>query len=184
MPLSALAHWAYCPRQCALIHAEQDYTDNEHTLDGNRVHEQVDSAPLRVWSDTLGLTGIADIVEWHNGVPYPIEYKRGPIRNKAGDLQLCGQALCLEEMFGVAIPEGAIYHFKSRRRRTVAINDNLRQRTKAAIKDIRLMLATGSMPAPAADTRCRQCSLLDTCMPYAIAQQSAIARYAKSLVTV
>ena len=122
IPLSALQHWCYCPRQCALIHVEQVFADNLHTLRGQAVHKQVDlpgvetraglrvERALPVWSDSLGLIGKADVVEFEpNGTPYPVEYKHGS-RNKAAwigacdDLQLAAQAMCLEEMTGKPVP--------------------------------------------------------------------------------
>ena len=144
LPLSALQHWAYCPRQCGLIHLEQAFDDNLHTLRGQAVHSTVDKpgvevrAGLRVeralplWSDALGLIGKADVVEFEpDGTPYPVEYKHGS-RNKAADIaacddvQLAAQALCLEEMTGRAVCEGAIYYASSKRRRVVSIGEALR----------------------------------------------------------
>ena len=119
--ISALEHYSYCPRQYALIHQEQTYDENLYTLRGRAVHKQVDEPEyevahsvrveraLSLWSDRLGLIGRADVVEFHGATPYPVEYKHGPRRQKEhDDLQLCAQALCLEEMTGQDVPEGAI----------------------------------------------------------------------------
>ncbi len=131
--LSALQHYSYCPRQCALIHQEQSFDDNEYTLRGQRAHRRVDSGEistedgrrvlraLPLYSDRLGLVGKADAVEFlPDGTPYPVEYKQGK-RHKYDhdDIQLAAQALCLEEMTGCVVSEGAIYHHKSKRRRTM-----------------------------------------------------------------
>lgn len=183
IPLSALQHWCYCPRQCALIHVEQVFTDNLHTQRGQAVHRQVDQpgvetrAGLRVeralpiWNDGLGLIGKADVVEFEaDGTPYPVEYKHGS-RNKAAwiaacdDLQLAAQALCLEEMTGRAVPQGAIYYATSKRRRAVPITADLRRRVEEVTAAVRAQIEAGALPLPANDARCTQCSLIETCQP-------------------
>lgn len=194
LPLSALQHWAYCPRQCGLIHLEQAFDENVHTLRGHAVHAQVDQPgvevrrglrverALPVWSDALDLIGKADVVEFEpDGTPYPVEYKHGS-RHKAADIaacddvQLAAQAMCLEEMTGRAVSEGALYYATSKRRRVVPIDDTLRaavRKTAAAVRD---MLASGALPEPTLDARrCRGCSLRERCQPEAIgrAQQAA-----------
>ena len=133
--ISALQHWTYCPRQCGLIHLEQAFEDNIHTARGQAVHHLVDEpgyemkAGLKVeralplWSDRLGLIGKADLVEFHSdGSIYPVEFKHGRKRQKIhDDIQLAAQAMCLEEMLGLPVDKGAIYHASSRRRREVVI---------------------------------------------------------------
>ncbi len=190
IPLSALNQYSYCPRRCYLIHAEGEFVDNVHTLRGTHEHERVDqqrhevSAGLRVeyglpvWSRRLGLSGKCDAVEHHpDGTIYPVEYKHGKRRKWSNDdLQLAAQALCLEEILGVAIPKGAIYHQQSRRRREVEIDDALRQAVETAAREIRQMLAGGQLPPPVDDTlRCPECSLRDICQP-------ELARAGKKLV--
>lgn len=187
IPLSALQHWAYCPRQCGLIHLEQAFDDNLHTLRGNAVHAKVDqpgvetakgvrvARALPLWHDALGLIGKADVVEFgRDGAPYPVEYKHGS-RHKAADiaacddLQLAAQALCLESITGQAVPEGALYYASSKRRRTVAIDDALRHRVEATTLAVRNMLVSEALPAPLAGQRaaqrCKGCSLKDRCQP-------------------
>ncbi len=183
IPLSALQHWCYCPRQCALIHIEQAFAENLYTLRGQAVHKQVDQpgveirAGLRVeralpvWSDRLGLIGKADVVEFEaDGTPYPVEYKHGS-RNKAAwigacdDLQLAAQALCLEEMTGKAVPRGALFYATSKRRREVAIDGALRQRVAEAAAAVRAQFDAAVLPAPTFDKRCDKCSLVDICQP-------------------
>lgn len=185
IPLSALQHWCYCPRQCALIHVEQVFAENLHTLRGQAVHHQVDQpgvetrAGLRVeralpvWSDRLGLIGKADAVEFEaDGTPYPVEYKVGS-RAKAAwiaacdDLQLAAQAVCLEEMSGKPVPAGALFYAKSKRRREVRIDDALRRRVEEATAAVRDLLDAAVLPAPTFDTRCEKCSLADICQPTA-----------------
>ena len=194
IPLSALQHWCYCPRQCALIHVEQVFADNLHTLRGQAVHHQVDQPgvetragvrverALPVWSDRLGLIGKADVVEFEaDGTPYPVEYKVGS-RAKAAwiaacdDLQLAAQALCLEEMTGKPVPVGALFYAKSKRRREVRIDAALRQRVEQAGAAVRALLDYAVLPAPSFDERCEKCSLRDLCQPGApIAAQGLFA---------
>jgi len=183
IPLSALQHWCYCPRQCALIHVEQVFAENLHTLRGQAVHKQVDQpgvetrAGLRVeralpvWSDRLGLIGKADVVEFEaDGTPYPVEYKVGS-RAKApwiaacDDLQLTAQAMCLEEMTGKPVPAGALFYAKSKRRRELRIDAGQRQRAMEAIAAVRALLDAAVLPAPTFDKRCEKCSLADICQP-------------------
>lgn len=185
IPISALQHWCYCPRQCALIHVEQVFAENLYTLRGQAVHKQVDQpgvetrAGLRVeralpvWSDRLGLIGKADVVEFEtDGTPYPVEYKHGA-RDKAAwiaacdDLQLAAQALCLEEMTGKHVPAGALFYAKSKRRREVRIDAEQRHRVAEAAATVRLLLDAVVLPAPTFDRRCEKCSLRDICQPTA-----------------
>lgn len=187
--LSALQHWQYCPRQCGLIHLEQVFDDNVHTLRGQAVHAKVDKPGVEtakgvrvertmpLWHDGLGLVGKADVVEFlPSGTPYPVEYKHGS-RNKAADIaacddiQLAGQALCLEHMLGKNVPEGAIYYASSKRRRVLPITDELRQRVGHTADAIRAMLASEKLPpvlpADQVTKRCKACSLADRCQPHA-----------------
>lgn len=181
--LSALQHYAYCPRQYGLIHIEQVWDENLYTLRGQRVHQKVDIpnddqiADIRVeralplWSHQLGIRGIADVVEFgSDGIPYPVEYKSGTKKVRLADnIQLCAQALCLEEMLNCAIPTGAIYHAASKRRREVTLDANLRSQTQATIIAIRQLSVTQQLPPPVNDQRCEDCSLIDACMPSALA---------------
>jgi CRISPR-associated exonuclease Cas4 len=202
IPLSALQHWAYCPRQCGLIHIEQAFDDNLHTLRGNALHAQVDQPGLQtergrrveralpLWHDGLGLIGKADAVEFlPDGTPYPVEYKQGS-RNKAAaiaacdDLQLTAQALCLEAMTGHAVPEGAIFYASSKRRRVVPIDAELRAQVVDTRAAVAAQLTTGHLPPPLtgepATQRCKSCSLLERCQPEA-AQSQALAKARRQL---
>jgi CRISPR-associated exonuclease Cas4 len=185
--ISALEHWSYCPRQCALIHIEQVWDENLYTLRGHRAHEKVDlpdaeltegvhvERALPLWSARLGLVGKADIVEYHGDIPYPVEYKHGPRRRREhDDLQLCAQALCLEEMSGQPVPCGAIYHHSSRRRREVVLDAILRARTEEAVREVRALLRSRRLPPPVNDARCDNCSLRDSCMPGVVANVAGL----------
>ena len=192
IPLSALQHWAYCPRQCGLIHLEQAFDDNLHTQRGQAVHAQVDKPgveerkglrierALPLWSDALGLIGKADVVEFErDGTPYPVEYKHGS-RHKAADIaacddvQLAAQALCLEGMTGRVVSEGALYYASSRRRRIVPITSALREQVVQTAQAVRAMLASARLPQPTQDVRrCKGCSLRERCQPEALARLHA-----------
>ena len=189
IPLSALQHWHYCPRQCGLIHLEQVFDENVYTLRGQAVHAKVDQPGVKtakgvrveralpLWHDALGLVGKSDVVEFlAGGVPYPVEYKHGS-RNKApdiaacDDLQLAAQGMCLQAMTGKTVNEGALYYATSKRRRVVAITEQLRADVAQTADAIRQMLASGELPPPLvgeqAAKRCKACSLLERCQPQA-----------------
>lgn len=180
--ISALEHYSYCPRQAALIHVEQVYDENLYTLRGRRAHERADvpeavledgvriERGLPLFSERLGLVGKADVVEFHpDGSAYPVEYKHGPRRQtRHDDIQLCAQALCLEEMLEKEVPRGAIYHYSSRRRREVVFDEALRSLTEETARAVRGAFVSDSMPPPVADARCPKCSLYDACMPFAL----------------
>lgn len=176
--VSALEHWSYCHRQCALIHVEQTFDENLYTMRGRKVHEQVDQVEsvtergvrveraMLIWNRRLGLIGKADVVEFHADVPYPVEYKHGSRRQREhDDLQLCAQAMCLEEMTGQAVPRGAIFHHKSRRRREVRFTPSLRTQVEETVTAIRVLLASKRLPPSVNDRRCEKCSLKEACMP-------------------
>ncbi len=185
--LSALEHYVYCPRQCALIHIEQTFDENIYTMRGRAVHENVDvessrfsggmkvERALPLWSARLGLVGKADAVEFNGGVPYPVEYKSGKKGRRVPEaIQLCGQALCLEEMLGVGVPKGALYFHGSRERVEVVFTDALRKKVEDAAIAVREMLQSGAMPPPVNDARCEGCSLNDSCAPSVVADKRAV----------
>lgn len=193
--LSALQHWIYCPRQCGLIHLEQAFEDNIHTARGQAVHHLVDTPgyeiksgvrverALPVWCDRLNLIGKADLVEFHpDGSVYPVEFKHGAKRQKLhDDIQLAAQAICLEEMLNRPVPKGAIFHATSHRRREVSITPELKQRVEETADAIRAMLASGRLPPPVNDARCRECSLKDICQPEALAERQRLKRLREEL---
>ena len=174
--ISALEHYSYCPRQCALIHIEQTFDENIYTLRGHLAHERVDQSisrneeavrverGLSLWSKCLGLVGRADVVEFHGETPYPVEYKQGQRRDWQFEaIQLCAQALCLEEMLGFPVPKGAIYYCSSRVRREIVLNEFLRVTVQNIAKEVRELLAGVDLPAAVNDQRCEKCSLIDSC---------------------
>jgi CRISPR-associated exonuclease Cas4 len=190
-----LQHYLFCPRQCALIHIERLWAENVLTAEGRILHEQSDrpgqatrgarrvvqSMPVR--SRALGVAGIADVVEltregkgWR---AYPIEYKRGrPKAHRADEVQLCAQALCLEEMFAVAVPEGALFYGKVRRRTVVAFDDELRALTRAAAAATRELLSAGRTPPAIYEARrCDTCSLKGLCQPKRLARPGPVAAW-------
>lgn len=193
IPISALQHWSYCPRQCALIHQEQAFAENIFTMRGQAVHARVDmpgfesrlgvrtERALPIWSERLGLVGKADVVEFSaTGVPYPVEYKHGRVSKDAAkrhhdDLQLTAQAICLEEIFERGVPEGAIFQASSKKRRVVPITEALKGEVAATTEAIRQMLLSAQMPPPTSDVgRCHNCSLVDLCQPDALRQIALI----------
>lgn len=181
--LSALQHYLYCPRQCAFIHLEQFWTENRFTAEGKVMHNRVDTpgkrssarikieyaVPLR--SDILGVVGRADVVEYHRRgdrwQPYPVEYKRGkPKENRCDEVQLCAQAVCLEEMMHCTIPEGALFYGQPQHRVKVPFDDALRTLTAATAAALHRMVESGEIPPPQYDRRkCDRCSLVDYCLP-------------------
>jgi len=140
---------------------------------------------LPLWSTRLGLIGKADVVEFHGPTPYPIEYKSGPRRQYDNDdLQLCAQALCLEEMTGKEVPRGAIYHHSSRRRREVVFDGALRSQVAETVEAVRRLLAESRLPAPVNDARCRHCSLKESCLPSVIGEQARLRTVTAGLFSV
>ncbi|WP_278911650.1 CRISPR-associated protein Cas4 [Deinococcus wulumuqiensis] len=178
--LSALQHYAFCPRQCALIHVEQVWSENAHTAKGHQNHERAHAGGseergdvkilrgLQLLSRRHGLWGVADVVELHGERPLPVEYKSGKAKPRLADeIQLCAQAMCLEEMFTCTIPQGFIYHAASHKRREVAFTPALREEVLNARDGVLALMRTRVLPGPAADERCQLCSLIDECEPFA-----------------
>lgn len=178
VPISAIEHFSYCPRQCALIHLERVWDESIHTIRGTLAHQRVDIATQRtergmrverglpLWSKRLRLLGRADVVEFHGPIPYPVEYKVGSQRK--GDheaLQLCAQAICLEEMLTIKVPAGAVYYGATRTRREVIFTPDLQADVERITAAIRSMLQQTQLPSALNDARCPKCSLLDSCLP-------------------
>jgi CRISPR-associated exonuclease Cas4 len=195
--LSALQHYQFCPRQCALIHLEQTWEENRLTMLGNILHEHVHDGGREKRGDViiargvalssarLGLSGQADVVEFqqstsgcrlpgYSGVwqPFPVEYKRGrPKKDQCDAVQLCAQALCLEEMLACAIPARALYYGAEHHRTDVAFDATLRAATDAGVTAVHTLLDRGVTPPPIPDKRCRQCSLQEHCLPETLSQK-------------
>lgn len=195
IPLSALNHYLFCPRRAALIHVEGIFHDNQHTLRGDIVHEHSDLAgyevvkgvtllrALPVWSDKLGLNGKCDIVEQRvDGSLFPVEFKLGKRRPwDNDDVQLCAQAVCLEEMLGVAVPRGAIFHAVSKRRREVEFTSDLRAKTEETARRLHLLLKAATIPPATYREACEQCSLYPMCLPQATGEIGRAVRISKQL---
>lgn len=186
--ISALEHWRYCPRQCGLIHLEGVWDENVFTIRGTGLHERADTPMARVergrrveralpiWSVAHGLQGRADVVEFgRDGTPAPVETKSGKASDGIAErVQLCAQALCLEEMFGRAVPEGFVFYAASAKRVAVALDEGLREETLATVAAVRAMLGGERLPAARYDRRCRNCSLLDACLPQGLARGALV----------
>lgn len=190
VPLSALEHYDYCPRQAGLILLEDSYADDTATVRGSllhqRVHEPGDEMrdgvrtlrALPVWHESLGLTGVCDVVEIHaDGQVIPVEHKSGEYHpGGPADVQLAGQAMCLEEMFGTAIAAGVIFSSADRRRHKITISPALRERVAASARHVRVILGQELLPPAVADLRCRRCSMAHICMPRVLAGRRAYAQ--------
>lgn len=199
-PLSALNDLLFCERRCFLHRVEGVWVENHHTaagtLDHRRVHRarDADESPARtargLWvvSHRLRVVGVCDLVEFRPDpgdgpeVPFPVEYKRGKRRRwDNNDVQLCAQAMALEEMLGVPVPAGALYFVKTRRRQEVAFDAPLRRKTRDAAERLHALLATRVAPAPVVHPKCKQCSLHRLCMPELLADPAAYRRAAAGL---
>jgi CRISPR-associated exonuclease Cas4 len=191
LPISALQHWLFCPRQCGLIHLEQVWEENRLTAEGRQMHQRVheeddENRPsirivhgLRIHSYRLGLIGQADVVEFHpsqTGIrlpeaeglwqPYPVEYKRGsPKIDSCDEVQLCAQAMCLEEMLQTIILRGSFFYGKPRRRKEIDLSDSLRQKTQDTAHQLHSLIDSGITPTAVYMKKCDACSLYNRCLP-------------------
>lgn len=206
LPISALQHLLFCERRAALVHLEGIWDENRFTAEGHILHERADEPATEVRDDVrvarglrlrsfhLGLTGIADVVEFHRvagdepGIklkeiaglwrPFPVEYKRGALRKEEGyEVQLCAQALCLEEMLDAHIPAGAIYYGKTRRRLDISFDEDLRHETEIAAARLHELLSHDATPSAIRGPKCERCSLVDLCLPAATGGQQSARKY-------
>lgn len=208
LPISALQHLLFCERRCALVHIEGQWDENVSTAEGTILHEQAHEAEtesrgdvriargLRVRSLRLGLTGMADVVEFHrltgdamaegvhlDGVeglwrPAIVEYKRGRLRHEEGyEIQLCAQAICLEETLHVRIDSGSLFYGKTRRRLDIAFSEELRDRTEAVAARLHELLGSSNTPKAVHGPKCEQCSLVDLCVPRVTSGKRRVERY-------
>ena len=212
--LSALQHYIFCPRQCALIHIEQQWVENRLTVEGRIMHERVHSEGkesrgeiqvvfgVALRSMMLGVVGKADVVEFHltaaqevnvvdeilaaahrkgSGhywLPFPVEYKRGkPKLDNSDKVQLCAQAICLEELTGLEVPAGALFYGKKRKRQPVSFDQNLRWETETTARQLHELIASGRTPLPVYLKKCESCSFIDVCLPEAISKQGQVDNY-------
>jgi CRISPR-associated exonuclease Cas4 len=196
-PLSALNDLLFCARRCFLHRVEGVWVENVHTLTGSlahrRVHAEKDSNTaagrtsrgLRLVSHSLRVQGVADLIEWIGDVPFAVEYKRGKRRKwDNDDVQLCAQAMCLEEMLRVDVPAGAIFHVKTKRRRDVPFTQSLRDLTRRTADRLHELLAQAVAPLPVLHPKCKQCSVHDICLPELISAPIAYLRASQSLFDV
>ncbi len=204
LPISALQHVLFCERQCALIHIEGLWEENLYTAEGRILHERVDAGGresrrdvrlafgLPIRSLRLGLSGKADVVEFHReegegGLaiwrPFPVEYKRGRPKKALWDkVQLCAQALCLEEMLAVEVFCGALFYGKTRRRVDVSFDAALRRTTEETSARLHALVASGSTPPAVYEEKCETCSLINVCLPQATAGRRSVARYLEDIL--
>lgn len=195
LPLSGLQHILFCERQCALIHVEQVWVENLFTAQGRIMHDRVDQSgkesrgniciesalPLR--SLQLGLIGKADVVEFHkkkdeNWLPYPVEYKRGrPKKENWDKVQLCAQAMCLEEMLNVSVVQGALFYGKNKRRQIVDFDDELREEVENAANRFHKLMESGSTPKPIYKKICESCSFVEICRPKTLEKKKRVEQY-------
>jgi CRISPR-associated exonuclease Cas4 len=178
LPISGLRHLIYCERQCALIHVEGIWIENRLTVEGTQLHERADHGgteskrgvkilrTLQLRSDALRLVGKADIVEMTPDGPYPVEYKHG-VKGKwlNNEVQLCAQAICLEEMLQTSVKRGAIYFGGSKRRLEVEFSLGLRETTRNAATRFHEIVEKHEIPKPVSLKKCENCSLREACVP-------------------
>lgn len=196
LPISALQHYLFCPRQCALIHVERLWAENMATAEGRILHEKVDGGKaerrsgvqtlraVQLRSFSLGIAGVADVVEKRGDALTPVEYKRGkPKAHRADEVQLCAQAMCLEEMFGLPVSEGVLFYGAVRRRHTVAIDAELRALTRQVANDAREMVRAARTPPPVwAEKLCGACSMADLCRPKRMTNPPAVASWLARMI--
>lgn len=193
--ISALQHFAFCQRQCALIHLEQVWQENYLTAHGRQLHERVDNGEpetrkgvrfergVVVTAPILGLTGKLDLLEHHKASSQfiPVEYKRGkPKANDIDKVQLCAQAMCIEEMLTVEVKQGALWYWQTRKRIEIELDTNLRGQTKDLITQVQQLFINGRTPAPTTGKHCKACSLIDICQPN-LTEHDASNRYIETL---
>jgi CRISPR-associated exonuclease Cas4 len=190
-----LQHIVFCERQCALIYTEQVWAENRLTVEGKILHERVHEEGLESRGDVriehgvplrslrLGLVGKADVVEFHRlpgdkWQPFPVEYKRGkPKPDDCDRVQLCAQAMCLEEMLAVEVPSGALFYGKIRRRQDVVFDESLRRKAEETAQKARALIESGKTPPPVFGKRCKSCSLVAECLPKTIEKKPSVGRY-------
>ncbi|MGI5935491.1 MAG: CRISPR-associated protein Cas4 [Oscillospiraceae bacterium] len=203
LQLSGLQHFRFCRRQWALIHIENQWEDNLRTVDGTLMHKNAHDAGyresrrdliitrgMRVFSSSLGVSGQCDVLEFHRGdhgislpgreglwQPYPVEYKRGAPNRQSGDsLQLCGQAMCLEEMLCCEIPVGALFYGEKRQRSVVTFTEELRNSVREALAEMHELYRRGHTPKVKPTKSCNACSLKEICLPKLMSKRS-VAEY-------
>jgi CRISPR-associated exonuclease Cas4 len=194
LPISCLQHLLFCERRAMMVLIEGIWDENLFTVEGHHLHERSDEPQaetrgdiriargLRIRSLKLGLAGKADVVEFHgHDTAYPVEYKRGQLRHEEGyEIQLCAQALCLEEMLSINVPEGAIFYGKPKRRLNITFNENLRMKTVEAAARLHALAKEGRTPRAKYEKKCRNCSLIESCLPKACGGRKDVEQYLES----
>jgi CRISPR-associated exonuclease Cas4 len=197
LPLSALQHLLFCERQCSLIHVEQSWAENLYTAEGHVMHERAHSEKeerrpgkkkefgMPVRSLNLGLVGKTDAIEYDElGRVLVVEYKRGrPKKGHEDEVQLCAQALCIEEMRGIKITSGALYYGKTKRRNLVVFDEALRTLTIETAARLHVLVNSSQTPkAEYEERRCKHCSLLDICMPQSAGKGKKVSAYVERML--
>ena len=200
LPLSALQHIVFCMRQCALIYTEQVWAENRLTVEGRIMHEHVHDENRESRGDVrinygvslrslrLGLIGKADVVEFHrqtdgSWLPFPVEFKRGkPKADNCDKVQLCAQAMCIEEMLSLAIPEGALFYGQTRHRHGVVFDAILRREVEDTAQRAHTLIASGRTPPPIYKNRCESCSLFTECLPKTIQKRRSVKNYLTRII--
>ena len=195
IPLRALEQHAYCPRQAAIIYVDGFWLDKAHTARGVSGHRRVDTAPsrtergrlvvrgLELWSEQLGLTGRADVVEiLPDGRVEPVEYKSGYRHGRNAEIQVCGQAMCLEEMLGISVERGHVWYGGLRRRQAVVFDAELRRLTIETILAVREAMLAEQLPPAVNDRRCHECQLRAHCLPEMLSQPTKVLEYVEEEV--
>ena len=199
LQLSALQHFVFCQRQCALLHIEQIWSENIFTAEGRIMHdkvheEQFESRPgirieraMPLRSVSLGINGKADVIEFHkqrdgSWFPFPVEYKRGkPKQDNCDKVQLCAQAICLEEMMKTRVPSGSIYYGKTKHRFDVEFSEELRRETLETVEKVHEFLKKGITPKPEYSKQCESCSVISSCLPKAMYHHQTVRDYIQSM---
>ena len=215
LPISAVSQFVHCRRRCALIFIESQWADNVHTAEGTGLHDHVHEVGsetrddvrkvtgLRLRSLEIGLTGVADVIEYHriestdesmecgvvlkgvpgHWIPYPIEYKRGKSRvERCFEVQLCAQSLCLEEMLKTKISKGALYSGAKHHRREIVFDEQIKEDTKRLCQELHSLFERGITPIPEYGKKCNFCSLVDICQPK-VSDRQSVSRYIKRMMT-
>lgn len=198
LSLSGIQHYRFCTRQCSFIHTEKMWTENFFTAHGRALHEKVHNESgesrgtkriergLDIASATLGLVGQTDAVEFYeDGTVCPVEYKRGTVKEDITDeVQLCAQAICLEEMLHVSIEYGYLFYEKIRRRQKVSFTLELREQTQKLSDEYHALISSGEIPTAIYSKKCESCSFIDSCFPETAGRNKSVDGYIKRRLAV
>lgn len=197
LALSLLSDYLFCHRRAGLKILEHERSSNRHTAEGDVLHDRVDTPgyhvlrgvkvlrALPVWSDSLGLSGKCDVVEQHpDGSLVPVEFKKSKTKNFINDdVQVCAQAMCIEESCGVTVNRGSIFFCGSRQRREVELSNELRSLTRQTAADLHQMLECNETPLAVRQPKCRGCSLVGVCLPDAMRLKRGVSAWFESTLS-